>query len=72
LEKIYRAEWVPIDINGAIMWSADDYLNEDVFLTQIELLYNKLKLTDFNKEYIRTYYRSWINKLNQLSSNLHK
>lgn len=72
LEKIYRVEWVPIDINGAIMWSADDYLNEDVFLTQIELLYNKLKLTDFNKEYIRTYYRSWINKLNQLSSNLHK
>lgn len=66
------AEWAPIDINGAIMWNADDYLNEDVFLTQIELLYNKLKLTDFNKEYIRTYYRSWINKLNQLSTNLHK
>lgn len=44
-------------------WDADSYLSEEVTLQQIELLYKKLGLLDFNKEMVTDYYRLWIDAL---------
>jgi hypothetical protein len=52
-----------------LTWDANCYLDENIFLKNIKNLYKVLGLTDFNKKIIRTYYRSWINKLNQIKIN---
>ena len=42
------------------------YFTEELTISNIELLYKKLNLFDFNKEYITQYYRVWMQKIAQI------
>ena len=47
-------------------FTPDYYFTEDLTISNIELLYKKLNLFDFNKEYITEYYRAWMQKISQV------
>lgn len=50
-----------------IVWDCDWFFDKKIFANQVEMLYNKLSLTDFNAEYVEelqtTYFHAWnVNK----------
>lgn len=53
--------------DNIIFWNVDAQLNQNQMLIQIEQLYKKLGLRDFNKEQISEFYTAWYTKLKQIS-----
>jgi hypothetical protein len=52
--------------NELYYWNADCFLDKDVFLSNIQDLYQNLKLPDFNKDYIEKYYNRYIQVLENI------
>ena len=50
----------------SISWNVSWYFDEDKTVEKIKNLYQELGLDDFNEEYIRQYYRLWLQVLNKL------
>lgn len=48
------------------VWDTNWYLNFNDTLKNIETLYKKLELKDFNKKFIELYYKTWIYKLDEI------
>ena len=50
----------------SISWNVSWYFDEDKTVEKIKNLYQELGLDDFNEEYIRQYYRLWLQVLDKL------
>jgi hypothetical protein len=61
--KTYKSHKVK---NQKLFWDTDLYFSCEDTVNKIEQFYHKLELTNFNREYITTYYNLWINKLKEL------
>ena len=53
--------------NSIFVWDCNWYLSEEHTLYNIKNLYNVLELNGYERSYSRSFYRSWINKLEELS-----
>jgi hypothetical protein len=47
----------------------DIYLNVDKTINEIKLLYDKLNLSNYNENFIQTYYNMWIEKIVEVNEN---
>ena len=52
--------------DSIFVWDCNWYLSEQDTIHSIKCLYDVLKLDGYNENSIRSYYRSWINKLEEL------
>ena len=52
-----------------IDWDASCYLNQELYLQQLEILYNKLGLADFDASGAKQLYAVWVEALERYSSN---
>jgi len=47
-------------------WDSDDFLNKELFINKIKILYNNFKLLDFNQTFIEAYYDKYMATLEKL------
>jgi len=66
----FRKDFSEISQYKQVLCSFDTraYESESTALEEIEKMYNKLNLSNFNKSHISEYYNRWIDKVNELSS----
>ena len=55
-----------------LIWNCDWFYNKKHTVHNIKKLYGKLRLKDFNEDYIAEYYTSWMNKIIELKSTVDK
>jgi hypothetical protein len=59
------------DISDQILyrWSVDDYLSFDQTYSGLLEIYKILGISDVDKQTVKSYYDSWIDKLTELKNN---
>lgn len=67
-EKIEPHTWCP-ESESAYYWSADWFLDQSLFLDNLENLYQSLGLRDFNREFVTTYREKYFQALTMIKDN---
>lgn len=68
-KKIKPHKWYPKSDYPVYYWSADWFLDQSLFLENLENLYQLLGLTDFNREFVTVYYEKYFKALTMIKDN---
>ena len=49
-----------------LIWDVESYFDKSQYLTQLETFYSQLGLTDFNQQYVETFYNKYIETLTKI------
>lgn len=68
-KKIKLSTWYPESDYPVYHWSADWFLDQSLFLENLENLYQSLDLLDFNREFVTAYYEKYFEALTIIKDN---